>query len=79
VRTTYARTFPVQFNDHARMSYSRAQVEGRFPSIETASPAADKSIYFLFQTPPDSEQVATFAGRYESTPFQRLDSIAIGR
>ena len=33
----------------------------------------------LFQTPHDSEGVATFAGRNESAPFHRLDGIAIGR
>lgn len=36
-------------------------------------------LIFLFRTPHDSEQVATFAGRYQSAPFQRLDGIAIGR
>ena len=36
-------------------------------------------IYFLFQTPADSEGVATFAGADESAPFHRLDGIAIGR
>ena len=34
---------------------------------------------FLFQTPHDSERVATFAGRNESALFHRLDGIAIGR
>ena len=34
---------------------------------------------FLFQTPHDSERVATFAGGDESAPFHRLDGIAIGR
>jgi hypothetical protein len=36
-------------------------------------------IYFLFQTPQDSERVATFAGADESALFHRLDGIAIGR
>ena len=45
---------------------------------KNASPATDKSIYFLFQTPHDGEEVATFAGRNESAPFHRLDGIAIG-
>ena len=35
--------------------------------------------YFLFQTPHDSERVATFAGADESALFHRLDGIAIGR
>jgi len=35
--------------------------------------------YFLFQTPHNSERVATFAGADESAPFHRLDGIAIGR
>jgi hypothetical protein len=35
-------------------------------------------IYFLFQTPHDSERVTTFAGADESTLFHRLDCIAIG-
>jgi len=34
---------------------------------------------FSFQTPHDGEEVATFAGRNDSAPFHRLDSIAIGR
>jgi hypothetical protein len=34
---------------------------------------------FLFQTPHDSERVATFARRNESAPFHRLEGIAIGR
>ena len=33
---------------------------------------------FLFQTPHDSEGVATFAGADESAPFYRFDGIAIG-
>src|ERR1035437_8718237 len=36
-------------------------------------------IYFLFQTPHDSERVATFAGADESALFHRLDGVAIGR
>src|ERR1017187_91732 len=36
-------------------------------------------IYFPFQTPHDSERVATFAGADESALFQRLDGTAIGR
>ncbi len=35
-------------------------------------------VYFLFQTPHDSERVATFAGADESALFHRLDGIAIG-
>ena|ERR1017187_74091 len=34
---------------------------------------------FLFQTPYDSERVATFAGADESAPFHRFDGVAIGR
>src|ERR1700733_15801082 len=34
--------------------------------------------YFLFQTPQDSERVATFAGADESALFHRFDGIAIG-
>ena len=33
---------------------------------------------FSFQTPQDSERVATFAGADESAPFHRPDGIAIG-
>ena len=40
---------------------------------------AEVLIYFLFQTPHDSERVATFAGADESALFHRLDGIAIGR
>ena len=36
-------------------------------------------IYFLSQTPHDSERVATFAGADESAPFHGLDGFAIGR
>jgi len=35
--------------------------------------------YFLFQTPDDSEWVATFARADESALFHRLDGVAIGR
>ena len=35
--------------------------------------------HFIFQTPHDGEEVATFAGADESAPFHRLDGIAIGR
>src|SRR5258708_31273683 len=35
--------------------------------------------HFLFQTPHDSERIATFAGADESALFHRLDGIAIGR
>ena len=34
--------------------------------------------YFLFQTPQDSERIATFAGADESALFRRFDGIAIG-
>jgi hypothetical protein len=34
--------------------------------------------YFLFQTPQDSERVATFPGADESALFRRFDGIAIG-
>ena len=33
---------------------------------------------FLFQTPHDSEGVATFSGRNESALFHRFDGIATG-
>jgi hypothetical protein len=56
----------------------RARVcQPRKTPSKTAPSATDKSIYFLFQTPSDSEKVATFAGRYESALLHRLDGIAM--
>jgi hypothetical protein len=52
---------------------------GRFLTIEVAGIATVVLILFLFQTPHDSERVATFAGADESVLFHRLDGIAIGR